>query len=275
MKSEQRTTVYAPNSNSATQTNNQSNGLGQTQTVNGSGWGCCLSGTGDVKQEATQSNDAENTATQHGLRPVGYVSSGGNYAFGNKGDVSQNSGNIVYAPSSNSATQTNNQSNGLGQTQTVNGSGWGCCGSGDADAVGLSQSNSGENSADQTAYLGSGRRERKNVTAFLNSRRSHTEQRQQRERSEQRTQQTQGNNQSNNLGQSQTVDRGGCCPPSDCNSPCTPPARRLRASRSPVCEPKPCPPPPCEPKPCQPRCNPCAAKRPLLKSRLLGTRGVI
>jgi hypothetical protein len=229
-------TVYAPSSNSATQTNNQSNGLGQTQTVNGSGGGSCCSGTGDVTQEATQSNDAENTATQRAVTG-GYVSSGGNYAFGNKGDVSQNSGNVVWAPSSNSATQTNNQSNGLGQTQTVNGSGWGCCDSGDVTQT-ASQSNNGENTANQTAYSAPVVESGKNVAFFNNGGVTQNSGNNVNAASTNTT--TQGNNQSNNLGQSQTVDRGGCCAPRDCNpcNPCPPPP----------CEPKPCPPPPCEPK---------------------------
>ena len=114
--------VYAPASNSATQTNNQSNALGQTQTVTGRS-GCCA-GSGDVSQSATQSNDAENRLTQNAYS-VPVVVSGGNYAFWNSGGVNQNSGNVVWAPASNSATQTNNQSNALGQSQSVERGG--CC----------------------------------------------------------------------------------------------------------------------------------------------------
>jgi hypothetical protein len=115
-------TVWAPASNSATQTNNQSNVLDQTQTVTGHS-GCC-SGRGDVSQSADQSNDAENSVNQRAYSaPV--VVSHGNYAFWNAGDVNQNSGNTVWARASNSATQTNNQSNVAHQSQTVSGDG--CC----------------------------------------------------------------------------------------------------------------------------------------------------
>ena len=51
--------------------------------------------------------------------------SGGNYALWNGGPVDQNSGNTVWAPASNSATQTNNQSNVAQQSQSVSGDG--CC----------------------------------------------------------------------------------------------------------------------------------------------------
>jgi hypothetical protein len=246
-------TVWAPSSNSATQTNNQSNGLGQTQTVNGSGSGCC-SGTGDVTQSAEQSNWGSNSANQSAYSaPV--VESGPNVAFGNgwghdacnpcgggSGTVNQNSGNTVWAPSSNTANQTNNQSNGLGQTQTVNGAGSGCCGSGDVTQS-ASQSNSGENSANQTAYSAPVVESGKNAAFFNHG--DTTQNSGNNVNAASTNTATQGNNQSNNLGQSQTVDRGGCCPPNDCN-PCN-------SCPPPPCEPKPCPPPPCEPKPCEPK----------------------
>ena len=121
--------VYAPASNSATQSNTQSNALGQTQTVD-RGSSCCRK-AGDVSQSAEQSNWAENGANQRAYSaPV--VVSGGNYAFFNKGGTTQNSGNVVYAPASNSATQSNNQSNSLGQTQSVQGGG--CCPSSDCSS---------------------------------------------------------------------------------------------------------------------------------------------
>src|SRR5205085_2826247 len=121
--------VYAPASNSATQSNTQSNALGQTQTVD-RGSSCCRK-AGDVSQSAEQSNWAENSANQRAYSaPV--VVSGGNYAFFNKGGTTQNSGNAVYAPASNSATQSNNQSNSLGQTQSVQGGG--CCPSSDCSS---------------------------------------------------------------------------------------------------------------------------------------------
>jgi len=256
--------VWAPSSNSATQTNNQSNGLGQTQTVNGSGWGCCSS-TGDVTQSADQSNYGSNSADQSAYSaPV--VESGPNVAVGNGwghspcnpcggngGTVNQNSGNVVYAPSSNSATQTNNQSNGLGQSQTVNGSGWGCCSNAGDVTQTASQSNDGENTANQTAYSAPVVESGKNAAFFNNGGVTQNSGNSVNAASTNTT--TQGNNQSNNLGQSQTVNRGGCCAPRDCNpcNPCPPPPCEPKP-----CEPKPCPPPPCEPKPCEP--NPCEPK---------------
>jgi hypothetical protein len=122
-------TVWAPASNSATQSNTQSNALGQAQSVSGAS-SCCRK-SGDVSQSADQSNEAENSANQRAYSaPV--VVSGGNFAFFNKGGTTQNSGNVVYAPASNSATQTNNQSNSLGQTQSVQGGG--CCPSSDCSS---------------------------------------------------------------------------------------------------------------------------------------------
>jgi hypothetical protein len=72
---------------------------------------------------------------------------------------------------------------------------------------------------------------------------------------------TQSNNQSNSLGQTQTVDRGGCCP-----HPCEP-----------QCPPEPCerqcPPEPCEPK-CEPRCEPQCPPNPCVPVlTFLGRRG--
>src|SRR5207247_4835913 len=80
-----------------------------------------------VSQTATQSNDGSNTANQSGTsEPI--VVSGPNIAVANGsscnpcgggGTTNQNSGNIVDASNTNSATQANNQSNGAGQTQTA------------------------------------------------------------------------------------------------------------------------------------------------------------
>jgi hypothetical protein len=109
--------VDASNHNNATQVNNQGNGLGQTQTVWGTSGGCC-SGGSDVTQSAHQSNEGSNSANQTGYSsPV--VTSGKNVAFLNSGDVNQNSGNNVDASNHNNATQVNNQSNSLSQTQRV------------------------------------------------------------------------------------------------------------------------------------------------------------
>ena len=80
------------------------------------------------------------------------MTSGGNVAVLNAGDVRQNSGNNVYAPASNSATQANNQSNALGQTQTVRGGGSGCCSHAGHVSQSADQSNNGSNSATQKAY---------------------------------------------------------------------------------------------------------------------------
>ncbi|MFL5945254.1 MAG: hypothetical protein ACJ74C_07430, partial [Gaiellaceae bacterium] len=227
---------------------NQSNALGQTQSVTGGGSGCCDSG--DVTQSASQSNSGENEANQTAYSaPV--VASGKNVALFNHGDVAQNSGNNVYAPSSNTANQTNNQSNALGQTQSVTGGGSGCCSTGDVEQT-ASQCNTASNEANQTAYSAPVVSSDANWAAFnkgpttqnsgnnVNAASTNTA--------------NQGNNQSNNLGQSQTVDRGGCCPPSDCNpcNPCPPPPCE-------PCQPR-CEPKPCEPNPCPPPCEPTAPR---------------
>jgi clumping factor A len=113
--------VWAPASNRAYQTNNQSNDLGQTQTVTG-GSGCCSHG--DVEQTASQYNTASNDASQNAKsEPV--VTSGWNGSAFNHGPATQNSGNNVNASTSNTAKQGNDQSNSLGQSQTVRGNG--CC----------------------------------------------------------------------------------------------------------------------------------------------------
>src|SRR5207249_7675335 len=98
--------VDASNHNSATQSNNQSNVLGQTQTVTGSG--CC--GNGEASQSASQSNWSENKADQSASSaPV--VTSGKNVAFLNGGDVSQNSGNRAGASDQHTATQNTTPEN--------------------------------------------------------------------------------------------------------------------------------------------------------------------
>src|SRR5438874_8503327 len=71
----------------------------------------------DTSQSATQSNDGSNTANQSGTsEPV--VISGANVAIANgsscnpcggSGTTDQNSGNVVNASNTNSATQTNTQ----------------------------------------------------------------------------------------------------------------------------------------------------------------------
>src|SRR5207237_7228651 len=97
---------------------------GQSQTVAGNG--CCSSD--GASQSASQSNEGSNNADQRGYSaPI--VVSGGNYAIANKGDVNQNSGNWVDASNHNTADQSNTQSNGAGQSQTV--AGKGCCHPGD------------------------------------------------------------------------------------------------------------------------------------------------
>src|SRR5438132_10593714 len=123
--------VNASNTNTANQSNQQTNGAGQSQTV--AGTGCCSSD--GAEQTASQSNQGSNSADQRGYSaPI--VVSGGNYAIANKGDVNQNSGNWVDASNHNTATQTNNQQNGPGQTQTVAGGG---CGDSDEAAQSANQ----------------------------------------------------------------------------------------------------------------------------------------
>src|SRR5204862_7391085 len=107
---------------------------------------------GDTSQSASQSNDGSNSADQSATSaPV--VVSGGNYAILNKGDVNQNSGNNVDAPSSNTANQSNTQQNGAGQSQAVADGGHACCSSHSGNtSQSADQSNSGSNTANQTAY---------------------------------------------------------------------------------------------------------------------------
>ena len=134
-------TVDASATNTATQSNNQSNAAGQTQTVSGGN-------SGSTDQSADQSNSGSNSADQSASsKPV--VVSGPNVAALNSGDVNQNSGNNVDASTSNNANQSNTQSNRAGQSQTV--AGGGCCSSHKGTSQSASQSNEGSNSADQTA----------------------------------------------------------------------------------------------------------------------------
>jgi hypothetical protein len=260
--------VDASNHNTANQRNTQSNGAGQSQTVAGSN-DCCH--TGDVSQSADQSNSGSSTANQSGYSaPV--VVSGPNVAVANGwvhdacnpcapagGDVNQNSGNWVDASNHNTATQSNNQWNGLGQNQTVTGSG--CCRSGDVSQS-ASQSNWAENKADQSATSAPLVVSGKNV-AFLNGGDVNQNSGNWVDASNHNTA-TQSNNQSNRLGQTQTVARGDSCG-SSCEPRCDNP-----------CEPEPCEPKPCEPKRepkrcepkcgerCEPRCKPkpCEEKAP-------------
>src|SRR3989442_14552352 len=83
--------------------------------------------TATPSQSATQSNDGSNAANQSGTsEPV--VISGANVAIANgsscnpcggSGTTKQNSGNVVNASKTKSATQTKTQSKGAGQTQTA------------------------------------------------------------------------------------------------------------------------------------------------------------
>jgi hypothetical protein len=220
--------VDASTSNDANQTNDQSNRAGQSQTVTGGG--CCSSHKHDgTSQTASQSNEGSNSADQTATsRPI--VVSGGNYAVLNKGDVDQNSGNTVDASSSNTANQSNNQSNSAGQSQTVAGNGRCCHKHGGDVSQSADQSNSGSNSADQSAYsapivvsgpnvavangwghsacnpCGSSGDVNQNSGNTVWAPASNSA--------------TQTNDQSNTLGQSQSVQGGGCCPSSDCGSKC-------------------------------------------------------
>jgi hypothetical protein len=217
-------TVHASASNTANQSNHQSNSAGQSQTV--SGGNRCCNGHGDVSQSADQSNSARNSADQSAYSaPV--VVSGPNVAVGNgwehsacdpcggSGDVNQNSGNTVFAPASNSATQTNTQSNGLGQTQTVSGRS-GCCGRPDDVSRSADQSNDAENSASQSAYSVPFVTSDSNYALFnkgdVNQNSGNVVY------APAANSATQTNNQSNTLGQSQTVERSGCCSENDCGS---------------------------------------------------------
>src|SRR5205807_301741 len=130
--------VDASNHNTATQSNDQSNSAGQTQTAS--------QGSSDPSQTADQSNEATNKADQSGdSHPV--VVSGPNVAVLNSGDVNQNSGNYVDASNHNTADQSNNQSNSAGQSQTVAGNG--CCASGETSQS-ADQSNEATNKANQS-----------------------------------------------------------------------------------------------------------------------------
>ena len=115
--------VNAPASNKAEQENEQSNALGQSQTVNGSGGNCCSSGDPSGDQSAYQKNWGKNELSQTAVSAPIVTNASPNVAFLNWGDVNQNSGSFVNAPASNTATQTNTQSNQAGQTQTVTGGG--------------------------------------------------------------------------------------------------------------------------------------------------------
>src|SRR5689334_10201858 len=106
----------------------------------------------DTTQTATQSNSGSNSADQSATSTPTVVS-GPNIAIANgsscspcggSGTTTQNSGNNVDASATNTATQSNTQSNGAGQTQTVTG------GSGNTDQS-ADQSNKGDNSATQSA----------------------------------------------------------------------------------------------------------------------------
>src|SRR5947209_941277 len=194
--------VDASNHNTANQSNRQSNGAGQSHALAGNG--CCYSSDG-ASQTAAQSNEGSNTADQRGYSaPI--VVSGGNYAIANKDDVNQNSGNWVDASNHNTANQSNNQSNSLGQTQTVTGSG--CCGNGDASQS-ASQSNWAENKANQCASSAPVVTSGKNV-AFLNGGDVNQNSGNWVDASNHNTA-NQSNTQTNSLGQRQTVDRGSFC----------------------------------------------------------------
>ena len=243
-------TVDASTTNNANQANNQSNSAGQSQTVAGDGHnGCCSKehGSSGPSQSAKQSNDGTNTADQRGTSaPI--VVSGGNIAVLNKGDVSQNSGNTVDASVTNTANQTINQSNVLGQTQWVEGGGSGCRSQDGGPTQTADQSNWGENKADQSGTSVPVVLSGPNVAAFnkgdVNQNSGNTV-----DASVTNTA-NQTNNQSNVLGQSQWVrgsDREDCCKPG-----CKPESKpRCEPQR---CEPKRCE-PKCEPRPCQPKCD--------------------
>jgi hypothetical protein len=274
--------VDASSSNTANQSNNQSNSAGQSQTVADGGSGCC-SDHSDTSQSADQSNSGSNTANQTAKSEPVVVSGPNIAAFngwghdscnpcdpcnpcgGDGGTVNQNSGNNVWAPASNTANQTNNQSNALGQTQTVTGGGSGCCSATGDVTQEARQSNYGDNEANQTATSAPWVESGKNVALFNHG--DVTQNSGNNVWAPASNAANQSNNQSNNLGQTQTVDRGGCCPLSDCNScnpcdscnPCNPCPPPPCEPCEPRCEPNPCEPKPCEPKPCEP--NPCEPTR--------------
>jgi hypothetical protein len=251
--------VDASASNTAKQRNTQENSAGQSQTV--AGGGSCCSKHSSVSQSADQSNSGTNTAKQSAeSAPV--VVSGPNVAVangwfdkcscGDSGTVDQNSGNNVWAPASNNADQTNTQSNGLSQTQTVYGSN--CCSGKGGDAQSAEQSNDASNSASQNAtskpFVLSGgnlallnkggvdENSGNNVWAPASNNADQT------------------NTQSNSLGQSQTVNRGGGCCEEDGHPSCPPPCKPKCETRcKPACEQQQCK-PKCE-QPCRPKCQPC------------------
>jgi hypothetical protein len=239
-------TVDASTTNNADQSNRQSNSAGQSQTVAGTdNHGCCSkNGEGyGASQSAEQSNRGENEANQSGTSaPI--VVSGPNVAIangwgrekcspcgGSGGNVSQNSGNTVDASVTNTANQTNNQSNVLGQTQWVEGGGSGCRSQDGGPTQTADQSNWGENKADQSGTSVPVVLSGPNVAAFnqgdVNQSSGNTVDASVTNTADQT------NNQSNSLGQSQWV-RG--------------------TGRSPRCEPKRCE-PKCEPRPCRPKCD--------------------
>jgi hypothetical protein len=253
--------VDASTTNNATQVNDQSNGAGQSQTVGHSGSGCCSKSSGSGTQAADQSNWGKNEANQTATStPI--VVSGPNVAIANGwghdkcdpcgesgGDVHQNSGNWVDASATNNATQVNDQSNGLGQSQRVKGGGWGCCSEDGGATQTADQSNRGKNEANQTATsaplvvsgpnfavlnFGDVRQNSGNkvdASATNNA--------------------TQVNNQSNGLGQEQRVKGGeGCCPPKD---DCQPRGEPRCPPQE--CQPRECKPKRCEPKRCEPKCD--------------------
>jgi len=246
--------IDASSSNTANQRNTQSNDAGQSQTVAGGGH---CSKDSSVSQSADQSNSGSNDASQSATsEPV--VVSGPNIAVangwgdtcsrcgGDSGTVNQNSGNNVWAPASNSAHQTNRQSNALDQSQTVTGGGSGCCSHGDVEQT-ANQSNSASNDASQDATSEPVVTSGWNGAAFnhgpanqnsgnnVNASTSNTA--------------TQGNNQSNSLSQSQTVNRGDGCCEKDCHPSCPPPCKpKCEPKREPQCRPK------CEEQ-CRPKCD--------------------
>jgi hypothetical protein len=138
-------------SNNANQTNDQSNGAGQSQTAGQDESKCCSESSGGAEQSAQQSNNGTNDADQTAVS-VPIVVSGPNIALFNEGNVDQNSGNDVDSSASNHASQTNDQSNDADQSQTGGKGGGSCCsnnsGSGTQTA---DQSNKAKNDADQTA----------------------------------------------------------------------------------------------------------------------------
>src|SRR5262249_19127989 len=207
----------------------------QSQTVTDSG--CCSSHKHDgTSQSASQSNEGSNSADQTATsRPI--VVSGGNYAVLNKGDVNQNSGNTVDASSSNTANQQNNQSDALGQSQTVTGGG-SCCHKHRGDvSQSADQSNSGSNDAWQNAYSapcakcgasGGNVEQNSGNTVYAPASSSAT--------------QTQ--TQSNAFGQTQSVQGGGCCPSADSGANwdrgCEHPCRSNCEPKNDRCEPSTC-----------------------------------